>query len=285
MKRRKIVVSFIPVIHRGYLDFLVKAGTKSICIVEASDIPELSHLVREIRALRFEETRKILCALGFRVMRFSEARVAIKESGDGAVLIMPKEDVSYVLYERHFQDMKVEFLPTFLRWDWNRSTGVIGSQIPDADRVIHRGDLEMGEILPRMEILLREREKSSDWWRQVAAMAVCKDGTTIIAYNKHFPHEYVPYFDGDPRNNFGPGEYIEVSIALHAECGVIAQVAKDGIALKEADMYVTTFPCGGCANQIAASGVRRVFFTGGYSNLNGVKTLRDHGVELIYVEP
>lgn len=282
MKKGKILISFVPVIHRGYLDFLATAGAKTICVVEPCDVPELPHLAREIRALRFEEVQKILKAFGIGVYRFADSVAMIRESG--RALCMPDEDISRVLYEKYFQGIQIEFLPTFLRWDWGKSVGVAGTTVPEADRIIRKGGSEMGEVSLRMNLLLKEREKSSDWWRQVAAMAVCKDRKTIVAYNKHFPNEYAPYLDGDPRNNFGPGEFVEIYTSLHAEGGVVAHAAKEGISLKDAEVFVTTFPCSGCANYLVAAGVKKVFFFGGYSNLNGVKTLRDYGVELIYVE-
>lgn len=196
---------------------------------------------------------------------------------------MPNEDVSHVIKEKYLQSKRVTFVDTFLRWDWNKSVGFTPA-IPEADRVIQKGCAETEKISRYFQTLVQEQFKSSDWWRQVAAMAICRDGQTIVAHNKHLPNEYVPYIDGDPRNNFSAGEYIEVSSALHAETGIITEAAKTGVVLDGADLYVTTFPCGGCANQIAVSGIRRIFFTGGYSNLNGVKTLRDANVELIYVE-
>ncbi len=280
----KIIIAFVPVIHRGYMDFLAKSGAKSVCVVEASDVPELPHLARELRALQFEEVQKILSVFGLRALRFSEAVSMIRDSE--VALIMPDEDVSRVLYKKHFQGRKVEYVPTFLRWDWDKSTNtnVVGTILPSVDRVIRKGDREYSDVLPRMNLLLAVREKSSDWWRQIGAMAVCDDGAIIVAYNGHLPNEYVPYIDGDPRNNFGPGEFVEIYTSLHAENGVVAHAAREGIKLKGADMFVTTFPCSMCANSIVAAGVKRIFFAGGYSNLNGVKTLRDHGVELIYVE-
>ena len=115
-------------------------------------------------------------------------------------------------------------------------------------------------------------------------MIITKDGQLISAHNGHLPNEYVPYIDGDPRNNFKPGEFIEVSTAIHSETSLIAEAAKKGIKLDGADMYITTFPCAGCANIISVSGIKRIFFSDGYSNLNGAKVLRDAGVELIYIE-
>lgn len=282
MKGGKIIISFVPVIHRGYLDFLSKSGARNICVIEASDVPELPHLARELRALQFEEVQKILAVFGLRALRFSDAKAIIRDSD--VILVMPDEDISRVLCKKHFLDRKIEYIPTFLRWDWDKATGSKGTTVPNADRVIRKEDREYGDILLRMNILLEAREKSSDWWRQIAAMAVCENQTTIVAYNSHLPNEYVPYIDGDPRNNFGPGEFVEIYTSLHAENGVIAHAAREGIKLKGADMFVTTFPCGLCANAIVAAGIKRVFFSEGYSNLNGMKTLRDHGVELIYVE-
>ncbi len=282
MKKREVaVIAFIPVLHRGYLDFLVQSGAKKVYLIEASDVPDLPHFAREIRALRFDEISKALKAFGFEVFRFRGSIATIRKSS--LDLCMPDEDITRAVHAKYLHDIPVTFSKTFLRWDWNRSVG-ISAHIPEANRVIKKGALGCGKVLKRMQMLFQEREKSSDWWRQVAAMAVCKHGQTLVAYNQHFPNEYVPYIDGDPRNNFGPGEHIEVSTALHAERGIIAQAAKQGIALDGADIFVTTFPCSECANQLVVSGIKRVFFTGGYSNLNGAKTLRDHGVELIYVE-
>lgn len=280
-KREVVVIAFVPVLHRGYLDFLAQSGAKKVYLLESSDIPELPRFSREIRALHFDEISKVLKAFGYEVRRFGESIATIKKSSFD--LSMPDEDVTRAVYAKYFQGMQVSFSNTFLRWDWNRSVG-FNTTLPEADRVIKRGEPEADKVSLCMQKLFQEGEKSSDWWRQVAAMTINKQGQILVAYNKHFPNEYVPYIDGDPRNNFGPGEYIEVSTALHAERGIIAQAAKKGIPLNGADMFVTTFPCSDCANQIVVAGIRKVFFTGGYSNLNGVKTLRDHGVELIYVE-
>ena len=283
MKKTKVVVAYIPVLHRGYMDFLKESGVKDIFLLEASDVPDLTRFVREIRALHFEETAKILECFGYNVRRFSRAVGTLEKSTEDVVLVMPDEDISRVVYARHFEGAEVTFVTTFLRWDWSRSVGFTPA-IPDADRIIHKGSPEAEEISRYMRILPQEQAKSSDWWRQVAAMARCKNGQIIVAYNKHLPNEYAPYIDGDPRNNFGPGEHVELYTSIHGEAAIITEAAKRGISVEGADLYVTTFPCAISASQISVSGIQRVFFTGGYSNLNGVKDLRDQGVELIYVE-
>lgn len=276
----KAVVAFIPVLHRGYLDFLKESGASEVYVLEASDVPELPRFERELRALRFEELAGMLAVYGFSVRPFKGSEKYLRtEVGE---LLMPDEDITRAVYAKNFQGRPVRFVQTFLRWDWNNSVG-FSSNTPEADRVIRKEDIGAALVCDTMKELFRESQKSSDWWRQVAGL-VATGTNVLLAYNKHLPHEYAPYFDGDPRNNFGPGEYIEISTALHAERGIIAEAARKGIALEGADLYVTTFPCSDCANQIAVAGIKRVFFAGGYSNLNGVKTLRDSGVELIYVE-
>ncbi|HAS84673.1 MAG TPA: hypothetical protein DCS23_01165 [Candidatus Yonathbacteria bacterium] len=281
MKKETVVVAFIPVLHKGYIDFLDKSGARRIFLLDPSDAPELEYLKREMRALRFEQNVALLSSLGFHVVRFGDAVDFLKQSD--VEICMPNEDISRVVHARHFEGRGVLFVDTFLRWDWSRSVGFTPA-IPEADRIIRKGSIETEKVSRYIQTLSQELTKSSDWWRQVAAMVICKEGQVLVAHNRHLPNEYVPYIDGDPRNNFSAGEYIEVSSALHAEVGIITQAAKTGTILDGADLFVTTFPCGGCANQIAVSGIRRVFFTGGYSNLNGVKTLRDSGVELIYIE-
>ncbi len=125
---------------------------------------------------------------------------------------------------------------------------------------------------------------SSDWWRQVGALAV-RDGEVLgIAHNEHRPTEYSPYLNGDPRNDFSRGVHMELSTAIHAEATLVARAARAGVALEGADLYVSTFPCPGCARLVAEAGFRRCFFAGPYAVLDGDEVLRAAGVELIWVD-
>lgn len=281
MGKKVVIISFVPVLHRGYLDFLARSGATDVYLLEASDAPEFPYLAREIRALRFDEAKQLLGGIGFSVYRFSESVKYLQ--GSDFELLMPNEDISRAVCARYFGGKQVVFSETFLRWDWNKSVGVTPAP-PQADRVIRKGTVETEKVSRYMQTLIQEKSKSSDWWRQVAAMAICKEGQILVAYNRHLPNEYVPYIDGDPRNNFGPGEYIEVSSALHGEIAVITEAARRGVSIEGADLVVSTFPCCGCAGAVSVSGIRRVFFTAGYSNLNGVKDLRARDIELIWVE-
>ncbi len=281
MKKRSAVIAFIPVIHRGYIDFIKKTGVTSLYLLEASDAPELDYLSREIRALTYEEAKKLLSALGLEVHKFSKHVEELSVSD--IELYMPNEDICHSVQERFLKKKNIIFIDTFLRWDWNKTVGFTLA-IPEADRIVKKDTKEALEVSKYMGELFKQVNNSSDWWRQISATIVSNENKVITAYNKHLPNEYVPYIDGDPRNNFKPGEHVDLYTSLHGEAATIAEAARKGISLDNAEMYVTTFPCSLCASQIAASGIKKVFFTGGYSNLNGVKTMRDAGVELIYIE-
>ncbi len=98
------------------------------------------------------------------------------------------------------------------------------------------------------------------------------------------PSPHSPYINGDPRSNFNAGEMTHVSGAHHAEKRIIAHAARAGVSLLGAALYVATFPCAGCAMDIAEAGIWRVFYAEGYSNLDADGILRSKEVELIFVE-
>jgi dCMP deaminase len=70
---------------------------------------------------------------------------------------------------------------------------------------------------------------------------------------------------------------------IHAEINAIAQAAKNGTSIDDADIYVTHTPCIHCFKTIVNTGIRRVFFEKAYK-LETIAELRaGAGVELIQV--
>ena len=134
-----------------------------------------------------------------------------------------------------------------------------------------------------MALALQEAEKSSDWGRRVGAALVLENKVRLIAYNRHLPNEYAPYYQGDPRANFSRGVQVELGTVIHAEAGIIATAARLGLSLTAAWLYVTTFPCPSCAKLAAFSGITKCFYSSGYSLLDGEEILRERGVEIIQV--
>jgi dCMP deaminase len=165
---------------------------------------------------------------------------------------------------------------TFLRWDRSWSE----ARRPAAYDGVVAGDPASLELMARA---LGQAARSSDWWRQVGAVAV-RDGVVLAeAHNEHRPTEYTPYLDGDPRNDFSRGARADLSTAVHAEAALVARAARDGLALSGAELYVSTLPCPACARLVAEAGFVRVYFAAPYAVLDADTVLRAAGVELIWV--
>jgi dCMP deaminase len=240
---------------------------------------EFPDLAKDIRALppdrAAEYLRLTLPGRDIRVIDPPDLPAAVT----GDPLALPDERVTRALVAQHDlgRDREVVFDRTFLRWDreWSRA------QRPARfDGTVTADELPQGLIAQARDLAAH----SSDWWRQVGAIAVRGDELLGSAWNEHYPTEYAPYEDGDPRDSFGRGVRPDLSTALHAEASIIAAAAREGIALRGADLYVTTFPCPACARLIAQAGFARCYFAGPYSVLDGEEVLRAAGVELLWVD-
>ena len=276
MESRAAIVAYVPVIHAGYIQLFEKYPEAVLVIVDKELLnEEFRSIQKDIRAL---ETEKIVRTL----RTFFSNREIIHFKTDSKLadyeqIIMPEDEISDWLQQEFFTDQKIKRDSIFLRWSESKT-----KQKKDVmpDKEVTSDELHqqlMGQVTA-------ESKKSSDWWRQTAA-AVAKDGGLIaIAHNKHTPSDQNQYALGDPRANFSRGEAIEVSTSLHAEEAVIAKAAAEGISLKGADLYATTFPCPFCARLIAYAGIKRLFYKEGYSVLDGAGLMKSQGVELIKVK-
>jgi dCMP deaminase len=276
----KQVLLYLPVIHAGYESFLQRhADADDVLVLGEGFTRAYPSLAKDIRALDPER------AAGYLRLGHPQAQVRVVEPADlpaavtGDVLVLPDEEITRDLVARYQLDRgrTVVFDRTFLRWDRDWATA--------KEPVAFDGEITVDE-LPR-EFLARAQalaEHSSDWWRQVGAVAVRGREVLGSAWNRHHPTEYAPYLSGDPRDAFERGVRADLSTAIHAEAALIAGAARDGVALVGADLYTTTFPCPACARLIVEAGFSRCFFAGRYSVLDGEQTLRASGVQLIWVD-
>ena len=62
---------------------------------------------------------------------------------------------------------------------------------------------------------------------------------------------------------------------IHAEINAIAQAAKNGASIRDADIYITHTPCIHCFKVVINTGIRRVFFEKPYK-LSTIEELRQH---------
>jgi dCMP deaminase len=276
----KQVLLYLPVIHAGYELFLQKhADAGEILLLGTGFTEEYPSLAKDIRALPPARAAAYLrLVAGSATVRVVEP-AGLDAAVTGDILVLPDEEITRDLAARHHLERgrTLIFDRTFLRWDRDWAT----ARAP----VSFDGEISVGE-LPR-ELLGRAvalSERSSDWWRQVGAVAAREGKVLGCAWNRHQPTEYAPYLGGDPRDAFARGVRADLSTAIHAEAAVVARAARDGTSLAGADLYTTTFPCPACARLVAEAGFRRCFFAGEYSVLDGAEVLRAAGVRLIWVD-
>lgn len=261
---------YLPVLHAGYERLLARyVATHRILVLGWSFADRHRVVAKELRAL--EPDRAVACVRAL----YPAARVEVVEEGalpDGPLVAVDDTLLRDVLGGR----ADVTWEPVFLRWDraWSR-VGVP----PEYDGTVTVEAMHRDVVRRALELA----ERSSDWWRQVGAVAVADGRVLVEGHNRHLPSEHSPYADGDPRNEYRRGVAIELTTALHAEAAVVARAARDGVSLAGADLYVSTFPCPTCARIVAEAGFARCFVAGGYSVLAGSEVLRAVGVELIYV--
>ncbi len=275
--RQKFLVLYVPVLHQGYMELFkrVSSDVQVVYLFGEELITEFTYLEKEIRAIEPEFMARLISASGF----FKEVRILTPANlGEirGSSIITASEGISRRLAEKYLSGCEVVFEDIFLRWDESH----VDSKSPvDFERVSTDAfDVKM------MSLARREAQKSSCWWRHVGAILIKDRQIILTSFNQHLPSEHTPYVLGDIRDFIESGGHSDVSSAIHAEKAMISSAAKRGIALEGADLYVSTFPCSGCAQMVAFSGIRRCFFGGGHANFNGEKILRFFGVELIFVE-
>jgi dCMP deaminase len=276
----KQVLLYLPVIHAGYEAFLRRhADAAEILLLGSGFTADYPSLAKDIRALPAAR------AAGYLRLDGGDASIRVVEPAGlaaaitGDPLVLPDEEVMRDIADRYElgAGRSLVFDRTFLRWDRDWAT----AKAP----VNFDGEITAAE-LPR-ELLGRAQAlagRSSDWWRQVGAVAARAGQVLGAAWNHHLPTEYAPYLNGDPRDAFERGIRADLSTAIHAEAALIAGAARDGTSLAGADLYTTTFPCPACARLIAEAGFARCFFAGQYSVLDGEQTLRARGISLIWVD-
>ena len=275
----RTLVGYVPVLHEGYRRFFEKyEGLKELQIFGPEITAEFPQLAKEIRQLDAGSMKKAIEALGiFEKVSILDIEGARALNDSAREVILPDEDVSRELAEKYFPKAKMSFDPIFLRWD-KHNANKEREAVPDARISKEEFDRKM------MTALEKEAAKSSDNWRHVAA-AVVKDGKVVLMrHNTHLPSPHSPYAHGDPRSNYHRGDHMELSTALHAEAGLIAEAAQKGIKLEGADMYVTVYPCPPCAKLVAFSGVKNLYVAGGNPILDAEDVLKSRGVNIIFVE-
>lgn len=269
------VVAYVPAYHKGYATFFADYEGP-IYVLDNEFARELyPNIERDVRALPARDIVTALRAL------WADVHVLDKEALPklaGTSITMPDEDISRLFAKAYLKGNDVTFVPTHLRWDGQWATKEM--PVPPGRTITQAAAHK--ELIGKAKA---EATKSPDWWRQVGAVIVRQGKILVSGYNRPKQSEiYTLNSMGDPRSNFDAGVNYDLTTAQHGEAAAIGQAARDGIALKGASIYVTTFPCPTCAKLIASAGISKVYYADGYSLVDAEQVLKEAGVEIILVK-
>ena len=270
------IISFVPALHAGYIKFFNKYPD-NLYLLDSDFVADFPRLERDLRQMNSSDMKKAIESLGI----FNKVEILyvanIKDLKLEGEIIMPDEEISHQLKEKYFSDVPVKFESIFLRYEKQISLTEV---IVAPDRTISTNDFDK-EILA---LATAEAKKSSDWWRQVGAVAVKDKKVLLSGFNKHMPTDLSMDVYGDPRSDFDAGIRFDLSTAIHGEASLVARAAKEGLSLDGSSIYVTTFPCPACAKLIVEAGINKVFYLKGYSLLDAENILKAANVQIVMVK-
>ncbi len=275
MAKKITLIINVPVVHKGFLDFLNKnkKSISDIFIMDQKLVEKMSDLQAEISSIGFKDCKNFLNSLGIKKVSLIKEKDIKKFKGKSVMMI--NDQVSRTIKEKFLENTNIIWKDVFLRWD---KDAVIAEHSLDEKISSETTDETMiGEAY-------KEAGKSTDWWRRVGAVLVKDKRIILKAYNRAIPDDYTPYQVGNIRDYVKAGEKQELSPTIHAEQIIITEAAKKGISLENTELYITHFPCPVCAKLILFSGIKKCCFVEGASNLNGEKMLKSAGVDLLAVK-
>ncbi len=282
MRTKKILIALVPVIHVKYLE-LFKKYPNHLYILSNTLLRQWSKfkfLQRDLRTIQQKEIYNFIKSSGLvkEVTLLTPKIISELKRQKNISIVMPNEDVSHWLAEKFFPKEKIKFENVFLRW--NKPVSLQELKVAP-DRKMTSSEFHKKLITKAKKL----QEKSANWWRQIGALVTTAQGKIILSsFNRHVPTQENIAVYGDLRSCFQAGEYHELSNSIHAEASLIGLAAREGISLKNKNMYVTTFPCPTCAKLIAEAGIKKVYYQKGYSLSDAEKILRTAGIEIILVK-
>lgn len=80
------------------------------------------------------------------------------------------------------------------------------------------------------------------------------------------------------------GEQGHLCGCVHAEINAITNAAREGISIKESELYCTTKPCRDCLSSLINVGVRAIYYLEDYNDPVTEQLIEKTGIEMIGVE-
>ncbi len=272
----KSLLLHIPVLHNGYIKLFEKYSdnVETVYIFDKDLISELSEF-NEIRSVSPSMIVKMIKSLNFKFETKLLSKKSLKTISKSE-LIISDESIAKSFLKKYLPEKKINIETVFLRWD----EGNVQSPNPP------HYDSESGSPFD-LKMMLKAKEvggSSTDWWRRVGCVVVKNKKVLVSSFNEHFPTNDTQYAEGDPRDFVKSGKLGFLASSAHAEQMAIAKAANKGISLKDADIYVSTYPCPTCAKLAAAAGIKRCYFQGGNSYLDVEAVFKSTGLKAILVK-
>lgn len=280
-KSQAVLIMYVPALHQCYMALFDKYKHKAdvLYILDQTIIDQFPPMQREIRAIKPSVMKKLLSQSEIfpRVAVANEKILTSLAEKNEISIILTNELISDYLRDKYFSKHSVTQEPFFLRFD-EKLVKKTRKEIEFA------GQLSTKEFDQKiMAACLKEKERSADWFLRVGAAIITGDPLTHYTHNMRMPTPHAMWTLGDPRNYVPYGTDTHLRTVLHAEQAIIAWCARSGVKTDGASIYVTTFPCPDCVNNIAEAGIKRVYFFGGFSKLNSQDTLKAYGIEVVKV--
>lgn len=277
-----VVVAYIPALHSSYPAFFEQHAqdAQALYLIDDWIKDEFPLLKREIRALTPKQVKAYLKgAKHFPAVKIA-SRSMLKRLGKRTDIniIMSDEYISDYIKDTFFSNAHVTQIPFFLRFD-EKIVKAARKEVPWHGSVtteqLHR------EV---MDKAVQKSNKNSEWFLKVGAALIINDPMQPrLSHNIRMPSPHSLWTIGDIRMYVEYGTDVSRRTTLHAEQAAIAHAARDGVKIEGASMYVTTFPCPDCVNNIAEAGIRRIYFKEGFTELASTDTIDAYGIEVIKV--
>lgn len=305
----KAIILYMPTIHQGYLNFLkrhqsgVSDSNKSVIflidmslIKKMAEVSGREYLLRSFHhAVDSSEIKTMLeCSIGKHFLFIQTINQYSFAPHDSFVhfikwnniekIVMPGgEDLTDYFTEDYLKPLGLESKVDMSDKSFVRSNNLIPqNEAVNPDIVMSNIPSFLKEVA---KIAYKEADRSSDWWRQVGAVLFNdKEEILLVGFNKHLPDEHIPNIYGDFRAFLNAGSDPDWGTALHAERMIFGKALKKGISTDGLSLYVTTYPCSGCAAVISQTGIKRIYYTEGYSMAEQAgSVMKAFGIEVIHI--
>jgi len=272
-----VIIGTFAIIHRGYLEVLDKYPQADIFILSDELANQLYKLEIDLRKMPLEKVKNILSSLNRRVFTLDFNNIEDVKKAEQIILI--NDNVIEELKNRYLNAHPNLVIETGFYYHPAERI----ARAKEASVNVIKNYTEVDENYMKQAAILAS--ESGCFWRQIGCLVVKDNKIVYSAYNQMLPNIDECYKIGCIRDDLKPGEKTaELCSTIHSEAKCIAQAARDGVSLKGASIYVTTFPCPMCAKLIATSGIKKCFYVEGWANFDGERVMQAAGVELIKID-